>query len=95
MAAPDFWDNKRKLAAEGRRAQVVERQSSNADRLRQLRKLVEDLDTMIEMAEEDDSFVERGSCVAEVESSDEAHLEELKLKALLSGTSRQASGAIR
>jgi peptide chain release factor 2 len=79
MAAPGFWDNQERA-----QERVGERKSLAAivKPLDEALKACDDLDAMIEMAEEDDSFA------AEAQTEIvrlEALLEELKLRALLNG----------
>jgi peptide chain release factor 2 len=79
MAAPGFWDNQERA-----QERVGERKSLAAivKPLDETLKATDDLDAMIEMAEEDDSFA------AEAQTEIvrlEARLEELKLQALLNG----------
>jgi len=87
MAAPDFWNDQ-----EVAQAKVGERKTllSVLKPLDETHSASEDLDAMIEMAAEDDSFA--AEVPAEVERL-EADVETLKLKALLSGT-HDAAGAI-
>ena len=87
MAAPDFWNNQ-----ETAQEKVTERKTllGILKPLDEVFSSSDDLAAMIEMATEDESFA--GEVPAEVERL-EGEIEELKLKALLSGD-HDAAGAI-
>ena len=87
MAAPGFWDDQ-----EMAQTVVGERKSITGvlDPLGEVGSSIDDLEAMLEMAEEDESFA--AEVPTEVERL-EAELEKLKLQALLSGK-HDAAGAI-
>ncbi len=87
MAAPDFWNNQ-----EAAQEKVTERKTllGILKPLDDVHSASGDLAALIEMANEDESFA--AEVPAEVERL-EAEIEQLKLKALLSGT-HDAAGAI-
>ena len=87
MAAPGFWDNQEKA-----QSTVGQLKSLNTivKPLDEALKSLGDLQTMVEMGEEDDSFDEE--LRAELPAL-EAHIDDLELKSLLSGP-HDAAGAI-